>query len=81
MCLNYNIPIWLMTTNKPKVKTMLQNNIKKITQYNYFISKEEVEKATGKKGKSEKGTMVVFKQNGELKELNIADYKKLELKQ
>ena len=73
--------ILAMTTNKPKVKTMLKNNIKKINQYDYFISKEEIEKATGEKGKSEKGTRVVFKQNGELKELNIADYKKLELKQ
>ena len=71
----------VMTTNKPKVKTMLKNNIKKISQYDYFMSAEEVEKATGEKGKSEKGTMVVFKQNGKLKELNIADYKKLELKQ
>ena len=70
-----------MTTKTTKDKTMLKNNIKKITQYDYFISKKEIEKATGKKGKSEKGTRVVFKQNGELKELNIADYKKLELKQ
>jgi|TARA_R110000803_G_scaffold133065_1_gene200267 hypothetical protein len=60
---------------------MLKNNITKISQYDYFISEEEIKKATGEKGKSEKGTRVVFKQNGELKELNIADYKKLELKQ
>ena len=70
-----------MTTKTTKETTMLQNNIKKISQYDYFISEEEIEKATGEKGKSEKGTRVIFKQNGELKELNIADYKKLELKQ
>jgi len=70
-----------MNKKTTKEKAMLQNNIKKISQYDYFISEEEIEKATGEKGKSEKGTMVVFKQNGELKELNIADYKKLELKQ
>ena len=70
-----------MTTKTTKETTMLQNNIKKISQYDYFISEEEIEKATGEKGKSEKGTRVIFKQNGELKELNIADYKKIELKQ
>ena len=53
----------VMTTKTTKEKTMLKNNITKISQYDYFMSAEEVEKATCEKGKSEKGTMVVFKQN------------------
>tara|TARA_A100000172_G_scaffold68671_1_gene48503 strand:+ start:430 stop:591 length:162 start_codon:yes stop_codon:yes gene_type:complete len=40
-------------------------DIIKITQYEYLIDKVKI------------GIKVIFKQNNKLKELNIADYKKL----
>jgi hypothetical protein len=44
---------------------MTKKNIIKIAQYEYFINKVKM------------GIRVLFKQDGQLKELNMIDYKKL----
>jgi len=54
-----------MNKKQPKEKTMGKKDIIKITQYEYLIDKVKI------------GIKVIFKQNNKLKELNIADYKKL----
>ncbi len=54
-----------MTTKTTKETTMNKNDIIKITQYEYLIDKVKM------------GVKVIFKQNNKLKELDIADYKKL----
>ena len=42
-----------------------RRNIKYITQYNYLIDKVKT------------GVMVIFKEDGQLKEVNIKDYKEI----
>lgn len=42
-----------------------RRNIKYITQYNYLIDKIKT------------GVMVIFKENGQLKEVNIKDFKEI----